>query len=126
MDSWAVFDWVRHGVAGGFLGVGVFFMIVGAIGVVRFPDFYTRLHGAGVTDTMGAEFILIGLVVMSPDVQTALKLLVVMLFLFITSPTATHAIANAAYSAGVAPMLERFRSQPPDQAKRQTDEGGAT
>lgn len=96
------------------IAIGLFFVVVGAIGVVRLPDFYTRLHGAGVTDTLGAELVLLGLIIRSPDVLTALKLGVIVIFLFITSPTSTHALANAAYTAGVKPMLERFRSGSPD------------
>ncbi len=87
------------------LGVGAFFVIVGAVGVYRFPDFYTRLHGAGITDTMGAELILLGLVVQAGFSLIAVKLIFIGLFLFITSPTATHAIANAALTAGLRPFL---------------------
>jgi len=87
------------------LGVGAFFVIVGAVGVYRFPDFYARLHGAGITDTMGAELILLGLILQAGFNLIAVKLIFIGLFLFITSPTATHAIANAALTAGLKPFL---------------------
>lgn len=87
------------------LGAGAFFVIVGAVGVYRFPDFYTRLHGAGITDTMGAELILLGLILQAGFSLIAVKLIFIGLFLFITSPTATHAIANAALTAGLRPFL---------------------
>lgn len=90
------------------MGAGLFFVLAGTIGVLRLPDFYTRIHSAGVTDTLGAELILLALIVQSGFSQMSLKLLLVGFFLFITSPTATHAVAHAAYSAGVKPMLGRY------------------
>ncbi|MEO0465436.1 MAG: monovalent cation/H(+) antiporter subunit G [Pseudomonadota bacterium] len=82
---------------------GAFFTLVGTIGVLRFPDFYTRLHGASVTDTAGASLLIIGMALMAPHWLVATKLAAIWLFLFLTSPTATHAIANAAYVAGLQP-----------------------
>jgi len=87
------------------LGLGAFFVVVGAIGVFRFPDFYARLHGAGITDTMGAELILLGLAIEAGMTLIAVKLIFIGLFLFLTSPTSTHAIANAALTAGLRPFL---------------------
>jgi multicomponent Na+:H+ antiporter subunit G len=89
------------------LAIGLAFVLVGAVGVVRFPDFYTRLHAAGVTDTLGAELVLLGLIIQADSLLTAAKLALIGLFLFLTSPTATHAVANAAYTAGVEPLLGR-------------------
>jgi len=91
----------------------VFFVIAGALGVIRMPDFYTRTHAAGITDTLGAEMILLGLIVQAGFSQTSLKLLLVAFFLFLTSPTATHAVANAAHHAGLKPLLGRFRAPSP-------------
>jgi multicomponent Na+:H+ antiporter subunit G len=93
-------------IASGFLfvvgGVGV---IVGAIGIIRFPDFYTRLHAAGITDTAGAELILLGMILQSPNFLIAAKLVFIGFFLFMTSPVSTHAIAHAAWVVGLRPML---------------------
>jgi multicomponent Na+:H+ antiporter subunit G len=93
-------------IASGFLfvvgGVGV---VVGAIGIVRFPDFYTRLHAAGITDTAGAELIMLGMILQAPNFLVAAKLIFVGFFLFMTSPVATHAIAHAAWVVGLRPML---------------------
>ena len=103
---------------------GLFFVVVGAVGVVRFPDFYTRLHAAGVTDTLGAELVLAGLIVQADSITTMLKLALIALFLFLTSPTSTHAIANAAYTAGVKPRLGPARQgdgAAPDAAKSEGD-----
>lgn len=85
---------------------GLFFVLAGSIGVLRFPDFYTRLHAAGMTDTLGAELILIGLILQSGFTQTSLKLLMIGFFLLLTSPTATHAIAHSAHTANLKPKLE--------------------
>ncbi len=114
VEAW---DWalLRHALAAALVLAGLFFVFVGAIGVLRLPDFYTRLHAAGVTDTLGAELVLLGLMVEAGWSLTTAKLAVIALFLFLTSPTATHAVANAAYQAGVAPMLNRFRSTRPGQ-----------
>ncbi len=84
---------------------GGFFVIVGALGLVRLPDFYTRLHAAGITDTLGAELILIGMMVQAGFSLITVKLILISAFLFFTSPTSTHAIANAAYVAGAKPKV---------------------
>ena len=89
---------------------GVFFVLAGTLGVLRLPDFYTRLHAAGMTDTLGAELILIGLIIQSGFTLLSLKLLIVAFFLFVTSPTATHAVAHAAYTAGLKPKLGKYKA----------------
>lgn len=94
----------------GSVGAGLFFVLAGTIGVIRLPDFYSRLHAAGMTDTLGAELILFGLIVQSGFSQMTLKLLLVAFFLFVTSPTATHAVANAAYKNGLDPLLGKYRA----------------
>jgi len=90
------------------MATGLFFVLAGTIGVLRLPDFYTRLHAAGMTDTLGAELILLALIFQSDNLQTTLKLLLVAFFLFVTSPTATHAVAHAAYKAGLKPLLGKY------------------
>lgn len=87
------------------MAAGAFFVFSGAVGVLRFPDFYTRLHAAGITDTLGADLILAGLILQAGFTLLTVKLLFVMLFFFMTSPTATYAIANAAKQAGLTPFL---------------------
>ncbi len=88
-----------------FLFAGAFFIVTGAIGIYRFPDFYSRLHGAGMTDTLGVELILVGLILHAGLTLISVKLVFIGLFLFFTSPTSTHAIANAALTAGLQPFL---------------------
>ena len=84
---------------------GGFFLIAGGVGLIRFPDFYTRMHAAGMTDTLGAGLLLIGMVLQSGDVLTAIKLIMIGFFIFFTSPTATYAIAHAAFTGGLKPIL---------------------
>lgn len=86
---------------------GGFFLIVGGIGLLRLPDFYTRLHAAGITDTLGAGLILLGLMVQAGPTLVTIKLILIGVFLFFTSPTATHAVANAAFVAGLKPRLAK-------------------
>lgn len=88
------------------LMTGSVFAVIGGIGIVRLPDFFTRMHGAGITDTMGAALILGGLLLQSPDWQVAVKLLMILAFLLITSPTSGHALARAALANGLEPRLD--------------------
>ena len=116
MSPAEIFQHARDIFAIGAMAVGLVFVIAGAIGVMRLPDFYTRMHAAGVTDTLGAELIIVGLIAQAGDWQTAAKLALVGLLLFLTSPTATHAIANAAHRAGQKPDLARFKPKHPADA----------
>jgi len=104
-------------IAGVLMIGGVFFVIAGAIGVIRLPDFYTRMHAAGVTDTLGAELIILGLIVQAGLSQTSLKLVFIAFFLFLTSPTATHAVVGAAWQSGLKPKLGKFRAPVPGEVK---------
>ena len=106
-------DWLgllRTGTACFSILTGLFFILAGTLGVLRLPDFYTRLHAAGMTDTLGAELVLIGLIIQSGFTQMSLKLLLVAFFLLLTSPTATHAIAYAAHKAGLEPKLGKYKA----------------
>lgn len=78
-----------------FLFGGVFFFAVGSIGLLRLPDFFTRAHSAAKCDTLGAVLCLVALMIYSGFNYTSLKLLLVVLFIWITNPTATHLIARA-------------------------------
>ncbi len=80
---------------------GSFFAVVGGIGIVRLPDFYSRIHGAGLTDTMGAGLILVGLMLQSGWSLVTFKLFMILALLYLTGPTSTHALANAALVAGL-------------------------
>jgi multicomponent Na+:H+ antiporter subunit G len=87
------------------LVVGGLFCVVGAIGLLRMPDFYTRMHAASVTETLGAGLILIGLMLQAGWTLVTVKLLMLGLLIFFASPTATHALARAAMVRGLKPLL---------------------
>ena len=89
-----------------FLLSGGFFCITGMIGLIRFPDLFTRLHGASVTDTLGAGFIVIGLILQSGFTLVTAKLIIIMGLILLTSPVATHALAQAALHAGILSKLD--------------------
>lgn len=87
------------------LALGGLLVFVGGIGVLRLPDVYTRSHAAGVTDTGGAFLILIGLMFQAGFTLVTVKLILILIFLFFTSPTATHALIHTAHSMGLKPGL---------------------
>jgi len=89
---------------------GSAFLFVGGIGLLRLPDLFTRMHAAGITDTMGAGLILVGLMFEAGLTLITVKLFLILVFLFYTSPTSTHALAQAALSTGVKPRLADPRS----------------
>ena len=84
---------------------GAIFCVIGALGLLRLPEFYARMHGAGITDSLGAALVLIGLMLQSADWTVTVKLLVILAFLYVTSPTAAHALIHAAYTSGLEPKL---------------------
>jgi len=87
------------------LVTGGLLVVVAGIGLLRLPDFFTRLHAAGITDTMGAGLILLGLALQSGLDLVTIKLLIFFTFLLFTSPTATHALAKAAIHGKLRPEL---------------------
>lgn len=84
---------------------GAAFAFTGGVGLFRFPDFYSRTHAAGITDSAGAGLLLLGLMLQVEDFATAVRLALIMLFLLFTSPTATHALARSAQRDGIRPLL---------------------
>jgi multicomponent Na+:H+ antiporter subunit G len=82
---------------------GSFFVVVGAIGMLRFPDFWARLHAASVTESGGVILLLAGMCIQAGLTLITVKLMIIGLFLFITGPTSTHAVANAALVSGLRP-----------------------
>lgn len=118
-----ILSFIRNSLAVICMVSGLFFILGGTLGVLRLPDFFTRLHAAGMTDTLGAELILLGLIVQEGFTQLSLKFLFVSMFLLLTSPTATHAVANAAYQAGLKPLLGRYKApSPSDIGKSATED----
>ncbi len=86
-----------------FLVVGAGFMLTSALGMLRLPDFFTRLHGAGLADTGGAALMLLGMMLQAGFTLVTVKLILIGVFLFFTSPTATYAVAHAALIGGLSP-----------------------
>jgi multicomponent Na+:H+ antiporter subunit G len=86
-----------------FLAGGAFFMITGAVGLLKFPDFYTRLHATGKCDTLGQIFIVVGCMIYSGFSFIGIKLFFVAAYYLLAGPAATHAIMKAAYFTGLKP-----------------------
>ncbi len=92
---------LAEGVAGLLLISGSVLLVVAGVGIVRFPHFYTRLHAAGVIDTLAAGLFLAGIGVLFGATLGTVKLLMIFVFLLFTSPTACHALARSAWLAGL-------------------------
>lgn len=93
---------------------GCIFLCVGGIGLVRFPDVYTRIHAASVTDTGGAAFVLMGLLIQAififDNPMAAIKLFLIAFFMFLTGPTASHALAKTALMNNLMPLCQDGKS----------------
>lgn len=105
LEYWDAF---RPALGSALLLAGAVLALIGTIGVLRFPDFYTRLHAASVTDTAAVTIAVIGMALLAPSLAVVFKLAVVWLFLFLTGPTSSHAVANAAHTAGLQPLIGRL------------------
>ncbi len=84
---------------------GSVFSLIGLIGVIRFPDVYTRMHAASLVETLGVGLILLGLVFQAGLSLISVKLALIFIFLFFTNPTTTHALARALNHAGIKPYV---------------------
>ncbi len=100
---------------------GSIFTIIGAFGILRFPDFWSRLHAASITDSAGVILLLAGMCLYSGLTLVTVKLIIIGIFLFITGPTSIHAVANAALISGLrpteAPGLVGVEPQDPAETK---------
>lgn len=88
-----------------FLVVGSFFCLTGAVGLLRFPEFFTRIHAASLTDTLGAGMILVGLMFQAGWGLVLPKLILILLFSLLAGTTASHAMARAALKSGLRPQI---------------------
>jgi multicomponent Na+:H+ antiporter subunit G len=100
-------------VSWGCILAGALLGVVGGVGIHRFPDFYTRLHAVGITDTLCAALFLLGLSLQAGLSLASFKLLLIFVFLFFTSPTASHALANAAQHGGLKPQQDDRQGEAP-------------
>ena len=91
--------------------LGAFLIISGAVGVLRFPDFFTRMHAAGVTETLATTLILLGLMLLAGWSIMSFKLLLILLFILSTSPVASHARTKAALHGNLQPLVNENNEQ---------------
>ena len=96
------------------LTAGAAFVFIGGIGVLRMPNLYTRIHASGLTDSLGPILVLAGLMLQAGTLQELFKLGAILLFMMITGPTATYALANAVLMSGA-------NTDTDDQAAREDD-----
>lgn len=90
---------------------GGFFCVLGGLGLLRLPDLFTRLHGGGLIDTLGASLLVLGMVLQAGFTLVTAKLILLLLFLFFTSPLASHAVASAAFHSNLKPKLDEDRTE---------------
>jgi len=95
-----------------FLIVGSFFCLTGVVGLLRFPDFFSRIHATSLTDTLGAGLILSGLMLQAGWGIVLAKLIMILLFSFLAGPTASHAMAKAALKSGLTPKKSGDKPSP--------------
>lgn len=91
---------MREFIAGLFLAGGAFFLLASAIGMLRLPDFYCRLHASGNSETLGVMLSFMGLVIYEGLTLTSLKMIMIFLLIFLGNPIGTHILSKAAYKSG--------------------------
>jgi len=102
-------DIALHALSWGLILAGSGFTVVGAAGLIRMPDLFTRMHAVSVIDTLGAGLLLVGFMLQAGLSLVSLKLAFLLLLFFFIGPVATHAVANAALNYGIRPMLSEDR-----------------
>jgi multicomponent Na+:H+ antiporter subunit G len=88
------------------------FVFIGGVGALRMPNFYTRIHAASLTDSMGSILLLVGIMLQAGFSLATVKLIAILGFLLLTGPTATYALANAALLSGMKPDAEGVDDDP--------------
>lgn len=91
--------------------IGAFLSLSGGVGILRFPDFYTRMHAVGVSDTLAAGMILIGLMLQAPESLVVFKLMMILLMTLFINPSASHALAKAAMRNDLMPVLDKIETE---------------
>lgn len=87
--------------------LGIFFIFVGSIGIIRLPDFYSRTHSISKSDTLGIILVIAGLIVYEGFTQSSLKLFLVILFVTLSNPIGSHALGRAALKSGLKPFYNK-------------------
>ena len=90
---------------------GVIISLIGAFGMLRLPDLFSRMHAAGMIDTLGVSLILFGLMFQGGGFLVTIKLVIILLFIYFTSPSATHALAKAALHGGLKPLVDKHENR---------------
>lgn len=112
-------DLILDIISGALLAGGSFFIVVGSIGLIRLPDVFARMHGAGVTDTLGAGLFIAGLMIQGGLTLVTVKLFLILVFFFFAGPTSSYALANAALSQGETPWTDK------DQDRERAEDGSS-
>jgi len=113
MDLSVAIEGVRQAAAIALVVVGLVFMLGAAIGLLRFPDFYTRLHAAAVADPLGAALIALGFVIAAPDAGAALRIGLFALLVIVQGPLWSHLLGASAHAGGLAPIAGHYRAPRP-------------
>ena len=95
-----------------FILLGSFFTVAGMLGLVRMPELFTRMHAVSVSETLGAGFLVLGMIVQAGLTLVALKLVFILALFFMTAPVVTHALAQTALHERVRPLLSEDRRAP--------------
>jgi len=116
MEGVGFTEMLRLGLGGVLVALGLVFVLGGAIGVLRFPDIYTRLHGASVANPLGAVVITAGLAIAAPSVDIAVRLILLGMLLAALGPVWSHVFASAAHAGGLAPVTGKYTAPRPGAA----------
>lgn len=100
-------DWLSYAL----ISIGAFLSLIGGLGLLRLPDFYSRLHANGITDTLCTFMVLLGLVLQFGFTLASVKLALIFLFLFFTSPTSSYSLSNSAWQWGLRPKLTALKDK---------------
>lgn len=98
---------IRIIVSGILIFAGCFFMIAASIGVLRLPDFYTRIHAGSKADSLGQTLVILGLIVFEGFNLVSIKMLLIIVFIYIANPTAAHSIVKTAWVSGLKPWSKK-------------------
>lgn len=96
------------------VGAGVIFMLIGSIGIIKLPDFYSRSHATSKSDTLGIILIIGGLIIFEGLTLNSLKLFFIIIFIFIANPTGAHALGRAAFKKGLMPYFLKSKYEEED------------
>lgn len=113
MEAGSIVDAIRLGLGGVVSGGGLLLVLGGAIGVLRFPDFYTRLHAANAADGAGAVLVIIGLAIGAPDGAMAIRLILLALLVMAAQPAIVQLLGGAAHAGGLAPIAGKYTAPRP-------------